>query len=70
MGSAEVSFKGSMDIENRFGEISGDNILGITTFAQNTTGGETGTETMSGGSIEAVISYKYSPGEYFNLINV
>ena len=59
-----------MNIDNRFGEISGDNILGITTFAQNTTGGETGMETMSGGSIEAVIRYRESPGEYFNQISV
>lgn len=67
VGSAEVNFKGSMDIEGRLGETEGSNINGITVVAKNTTGDG---ETMSGGSVEAVISYRYSPGEYFNVISV
>jgi hypothetical protein len=67
VGSTEVNFKGSMDIEGRLGETDGSNINGITVLAKNTTGDD---ETMSGGKVEAVISYRYSPGEYFNVISV
>ena len=70
VGSAEVNFKGSVDIDGRLGEADGLNINGITVFAKNTTGGETGTEVMSGGSVEAVIRYRYNPGAYFNMISI
>jgi hypothetical protein len=67
VGSTEVNFIGSMDIEGRLAETEGSNINGITVVAKNTTGDE---ESMSGGTVEAVISYRYSPGEYFNVISV